>query len=122
MGLFGKLKDVFFEELIVDKIKKANEELDDLRNAMEIGEGDISELSSLISHKTKYIASLNSALVRLKNGTFGVCEQTGEEISKDRLKAVPNSNMSTFAKDIINQFGSGNKKKINFKHLDDKIK
>lgn len=106
-----KKKDVFFEDLIVDKIKKATAELDDLRNAMEIGEGDISELSSLINHQTKYIASLNSALVRLKNGTFGVCEQTGEEISKDRLKAVPNSNMSTFAKDIINQFGSGNKKK-----------
>ncbi len=99
------MDDMFFENLIVEKIKKANEELSSLSSALEIGEGDISELSSLINHQTKYLASLNSALVRLKNGTFGVCEQTGEEISKDRLKAVPNSNMSIFAKDIMNQFG-----------------
>ena len=99
------MKDIFFENLIVEKLEKANEELSSLRYEMEIGEGDMSELSSLINHQTKYIASLNSALVRLKNGTFGVCEQTGEEISKDRLKAGPNSNMSTFAKDILSQFG-----------------
>jgi DnaK suppressor protein len=37
----------------------------------------------------KLIKKIRSALTRLDNGTFGVCEECGEEIGVPRLKARP---------------------------------
>ncbi len=37
----------------------------------------------------KLIAKINEALDRLDDGTFGICEECGEEISEARLKARP---------------------------------
>ena len=35
------------------------------------------------------IEEINSALSRIDNGTYGVCEASGDKIDKERLKAVP---------------------------------
>lgn len=35
------------------------------------------------------LPEIYSALSRIQNGTYGICEETGEEISPKRLKAVP---------------------------------
>lgn len=39
----------------------------------------------------KQVNLINSALTRIKQGTFGKCLNCGEEISPARLKAVPSS-------------------------------
>lgn len=49
--------------------------------------------ASMRSLKTKS-KQLNQALVRIENGTYGVCERTGRLISEDRLKALPTARIS----------------------------
>jgi RNA polymerase-binding transcription factor DksA len=41
---------------------------------------------------------LENALIRIKNGTYGICVDTGKLIAKDRLKAVPHTMHSIEAK------------------------
>jgi len=55
-------------------------------------------LSQLAARQQKFIAQLENALVRIKNGTYGVCIDTGKLISKERLKAVPHTMHSIEAK------------------------
>jgi len=56
------------------------------------------QLNQLAARTKKYIKQLEDALVRLQNGTYGVCVDTGKLISKDRLKAVPHTQHSIEAK------------------------
>ncbi len=35
------------------------------------------------------LAEIEAALLRLKNGTYGFCEETGEPISATRLRVIP---------------------------------
>jgi len=37
----------------------------------------------------KLILKIKEALARIEDGTFGICEECGEEISEERLKARP---------------------------------
>lgn len=37
----------------------------------------------------KYLTEINSALLRIEKGAYGVCEKTGEPISEERLRANP---------------------------------
>ncbi len=55
-------------------------------------------LSQLAARQQKYITNLENALVRIKNGTYGICSVTGKLISKDRLIAVPHTTQSIEAK------------------------
>lgn len=44
---------------------------------------------SLVSSEQEALQEIEAAIRRIMNGTYGVCEITGEPIKKDRLKAVP---------------------------------
>ena len=44
---------------------------------------------SLVSSEQEALNEIEEAILRIKKGTYGVCEVTGEPISKDRLVAVP---------------------------------
>lgn len=55
-------------------------------------------LSQQAARQQKYIANLENALVRIKNGTYGICSVTGKLISKERLIAVPHTTQSIEAK------------------------
>jgi RNA polymerase-binding transcription factor DksA len=55
-------------------------------------------LSQLAARQQKYIMNLENALVRIKNGTYGICSVTGKLIPKDRLIAVPHTTQSIEAK------------------------
>lgn len=55
-------------------------------------------LSQLAARQQKFIANLENALVRIKNGTYGICTVTGKLISKERLIAVPHTTQSIEAK------------------------
>jgi len=46
-------------------------------------------LLRLRDRESKLIVKIKEALERIENGTFGVCEECGEEISLKRLRARP---------------------------------
>ena len=56
------------------------------------------ENAQLAARQKKFIEHLENALVRIKNGTYGICRQTGKLISKERLRAVPHATLSIEAK------------------------
>lgn len=107
-----------FEELILDKLAKAKKELDFIRSTLSKKEdtgtestastvkvledgADTAEkenLTQLAARQSKFINNLENALIRIKNGTYGVCIDTGKLISKERLRAVPHTQHSIEAK------------------------
>ncbi|MEQ8469551.1 MAG: TraR/DksA C4-type zinc finger protein [Marinoscillum sp.] len=109
---------VEFEELINQKLDKAREELNILKGSLtrNSDEGTDSthgsvktledgadtaekeQLSTLAGRQQKFINNLEKALIRIKNGTYGICVDTGKLISKERLRAVPHTMHSIEAK------------------------
>ena len=55
-------------------------------------------LSQLAARQQKFINNLENALIRIKNGTYGICKDTGKLIAKKRLQAVPHATQSIEAK------------------------
>ncbi|MFM7194249.1 MAG: TraR/DksA family transcriptional regulator [Bacteroidota bacterium] len=55
-------------------------------------------LGQQAARQQKFITNLENALVRIKNGTYGICSVTGKLISKERLIAVPHTTQSIEAK------------------------
>jgi DnaK suppressor protein len=43
----------------------------------------------LLENEEKILDEVNDALARIEQGTFGRCENCGQEISRERLKALP---------------------------------
>ncbi len=107
-----------FEELITQKLDRAREELKILKGSLnktdEAGTDSTSaytkvledgaetaekeNLGQLAARQQKFISNLENALIRIKNGTYGICRETGKLISKERLKAVPHTTLSIEAK------------------------
>lgn len=56
------------------------------------------ETAQLAARQEKFIRSLNNALIRIENKTYGICRETGKLISKERLKIVPHATLSIEAK------------------------
>jgi RNA polymerase-binding transcription factor DksA len=56
------------------------------------------EAGRLAQRQMKFIQSLQAALIRIENKTYGICRDTGKLISKDRLRAVPHATLSIEAK------------------------
>jgi len=56
------------------------------------------ENAQLAVRQKKFIQHLENALLRIKNGTYGICRATGNLISKERLRAVPHATLSIDAK------------------------
>jgi RNA polymerase-binding transcription factor DksA len=52
----------------------------------------------LAVRQQKFAKSLENALMRIKNGTYGVCIDSGKLISKERLRLVPHTQHSIEAK------------------------
>ena len=60
------------------------------------------ENAQLAARTEKFITSLEHALIRIKNKTYGVCRKTGKLINKNRLKLVPHATLSIEAKKAEN--------------------
>ncbi|MFA7275010.1 MAG: TraR/DksA C4-type zinc finger protein [Crocinitomicaceae bacterium] len=69
-------------------------------NMMEDGSETLSreEVAQLAARQEKFIQSLQSALVRIENKTYGICRVTGKLIRKERLMLVPHATLSIEAK------------------------
>jgi RNA polymerase-binding transcription factor DksA len=107
-----------FEDLINDKLSQARSDYDQLQRSlsyeddnrtedtaptfkmMEDGSDTMSreETAQLAARQQKFIVSLENALLRIKNKTYGVCRVTGKLIQKERLRLVPHATMSIEAK------------------------
>lgn len=107
-----------FEVIILQKLASAKEELNSLKESLskkndsgtdytastskllEDGADTLEResLSQLAARQQKFMINLENALIRIKNGTYGICVDTGKLISKDRLKAVPHTMHSIEAK------------------------
>ncbi|SDY03044.1 TraR/DksA family transcriptional regulator [Hymenobacter psychrophilus] len=107
-----------FEQIIQDKLTAARKELSFIKETLSrkndsgtdntassskvLEDGaDTAEkesMNQLASRQMKFIQQLENALVRIKNGTYGVCIGTGKLIQKERLRAVPHTQHSIEAK------------------------
>jgi RNA polymerase-binding transcription factor DksA len=69
-------------------------------NMMEDGSETLSreEVAQLAARQEKFIQSLQAALMRINNKTYGVCRIKGTLIPKERLRLVPHATMSIDAK------------------------
>jgi RNA polymerase-binding transcription factor DksA len=56
------------------------------------------EIYTMAARQQKLIQHLENALIRIRNKAYGICRETGQLISKDRLRAVPHATLSIHAK------------------------
>ena len=56
------------------------------------------EINQLAGRQQKFVQSLENALIRIENGSYGVCRVTGKLIPKERLRIVPHATLSIEAK------------------------
>ena len=56
---------------------------------------------SLVSSEQEALSEIDSAIKRIREGTYGTCEVTGKPIAKERLLAVPFTRYSTEAQKQI---------------------
>ena len=107
-----------FEKLILEKRENAQKELDFIKESLlrsnlsgtdstqgalktlEDGADTMEKesLSQLAGRQQKFISNLENALIRIKNGTYGICKDSGKLIDKKRLMAVPHATQSIEAK------------------------
>lgn len=106
-----------FRELILKKRAEALEEVENLRTQLEDSrehEGDSAysfhmadagtdamereKLYLMVARQQKFVGYLDRALERIDNKTYGVCKATGQPIQKERLLAVPHTELSIEAK------------------------
>src|SRR3569833_1046859 len=107
-----------FKELILEKLRKAKEELNALASSLsspnangtddtagtyktlEDGSATLEKesINQLAARQKKFIEQLEAALVRIENKTYGICRETGKLIQKERLRAVPHTTLSMEAK------------------------
>ena len=63
-----------------------------------IGTRQNEDVSRLAARQRKHVQHLENALLRIQNKVYGVCRESGNLISKERLRAVPHATLSIAAK------------------------
>lgn len=107
-----------FKGLIEERRKSAMEDISSLRSQLadsrEQSENDTAysfhmadagtdamereKLYLMVARQQKFVGYLDRALERIRDKTYGVCKVTGKPISKERLEAVPHTEISIEAK------------------------
>lgn len=107
-----------FEGIITEKLANTRKELAYIKSGLNktsaqgiegsIGNAKLMEdvadtaekesMNQLAARLQKFIQQLEFALIRIKNGTYGVCIDTGKLIPKERLRVVPHTQQSVEAK------------------------
>jgi len=109
-----------FKQIILKKLAKAHNDLklltESYTNGNEHDTSDTSptfkvleegyqvfskeENSKFAARQEKFIKSLENALIRIENKTYGICRVTGKLIPADRLRSVPHATLSIEAKRV----------------------
>lgn len=107
-----KAKDIeYFKNLLLEKRKEIIGDVSEMENealkkSRSDATGDLSSMPihmadigsdnyhqefslGLMASERKTLKEIDEALEKIQNGTYGICEGTGEPISKERLKAQP---------------------------------
>jgi RNA polymerase-binding transcription factor DksA len=107
-----------FQDLILAKRKDAQEDINRMRALLDDSREDAQNDSAysfhmadagtdamereklylMIARQQKYVGYLNRALDRIEDKVYGICKVTGEPIAKERLMAVPHTEISIEAK------------------------
>ena len=107
-----------FEDIILKKLEETTAELPYLRETLSkkndpgtddtAGNSKVMEdgadtaekenMNQLAVRQQKFAGNLEKALMRIKNGTYGICVESGKLISKERLRLVPHTQHSIEAK------------------------
>src|SRR6478735_83743 len=91
---------LYIKEVISKKNDSGTDQSGSSYNMMEEG-SDTAEkenFTQLAARQQKFIQQLDAAMARIKNGTYGICVETGKLIQKERLIAVPHTQHSIEAK------------------------
>lgn len=108
----------YFEQLILAKKKEAMDEIERLQKYLsqerEESSNDtaysyhmadagtdtmhLENVYIMVERQKTLIGYLDRALDRIKNKTYGICRVTGSPISKERLEAIPHTEISVAAK------------------------
>lgn len=106
-----------FKEIILEKIAEAKRNLELLNEAvanenleadaptfkvLEEGSNVMSKEGNakLAARQQKFIKDLEAALIRIENGTYGICRITGKLIPKERLRIVPHTTTTVEGKNM----------------------
>ena len=112
-----------FRVIIEEKLESAKKDLEMLREnfkcasdndtadtsptfkVLEEGQTVLSkeENGRLAMRQEKFIDSLEQALIRIDNGTYGICRVTGKLIPKERLRSVPHATLSVEGKMLLQE-------------------
>lgn len=83
-------------EILVRLCEEHSQELRTARDERAFDSGDAAsdeaergELLTELSVEQAELAEVDSALARLQNGTYGICEITGRQIPPERLRVLP---------------------------------
>ncbi len=112
---YGDEELLFFKELLTKKLADAQEQLEIIRQHQgdlagnpdakvrglddAINNTETERLGASSVRLQKHIRHLENALIRVENKVYGICRETGNLISKERLIAVPHATLSIGAKE-----------------------
>lgn len=108
----------FFKGIILEKRRSAVEDIErmqlQLKDSREQSENDSAysfhmadagtdamereKLYLMVARQQKFIGYLDRALDRIQKKSYGICKVTGNPIAKERLEAVPHTEISIAAK------------------------
>lgn len=103
-----------FRTLILEKLQQAQASYEQLTAALEADESNPAykvmeegattlnkeQASQRAQRQMEFINKLKAALLRIDNGSYGICRITGKLIPKGRLLAVPHATTSIEGKEI----------------------
>jgi RNA polymerase-binding protein DksA len=114
-----------FKELLEEEKNEAESEIQNLKESIEDLTGSQDDEYSSAAHHQGNVASeeeeketlfkliernknkikeIKAALDRIEKGNYGICEETGEKIQKERLKAIPYARYSVNARKKDDEF------------------
>lgn len=104
---YSKVELEEFKEIILAKLDEALAEKQRLSESLKnVGGGSVDSFNItefgnesqekeqneiLLARQNKFIINLKNALIRIENGTYGICKDTGRLIPKERLRLVPHT-------------------------------
>jgi RNA polymerase-binding transcription factor DksA len=85
---------------LVESLQDSNLTSADGYNMTDFGSDTLEkeQTEMFMARQMKFIGALERALARIENGSYGRCKETGKLISKERLRAVPHTELSIQAK------------------------
>lgn len=110
-------KRAHFRQLLLDQLRQYTEQIrSDQAAALELNNEDVKDsvdLSVLDLNKeimfrlgerdSKLVADIDQALLRIEEGSYGICARCGKPIDERRLEALPTARYDAACQSIIEQ-------------------